>query len=156
MKYVPRIFGLQFSRFAPRRRGASESGDEQVWSFGRSQSASPPQCPAPQPSALPEDLLESELFGHGNPQSSIFARTRGGTVHLAEVHHLPMRIQAQLNALLEQIVSNNSGYNNSFNFRLITSTTQSVSLVVSQTSGAVRLFKGGNIVLELHQTARRT
>jgi len=27
---------------------------------------------------------------------------------------------------------------------------------VSQTSGAVRLFKGGNIVLELHQTARRT
>jgi len=28
--------------------------------------------------------------------------------------------------------------------------------VVSQTSGAVRLFKEGNIVLELHQTARRT
>jgi DNA integrity scanning protein DisA with diadenylate cyclase activity len=30
-----------------------------------------------------------------------------------------------------------------------------VALVVSQTSGAVRLFKDGNIVLELHQTARR-
>ena len=38
----------------------------------------------------------------------------------------------------------------------ITSTTKSIALVVSQTSGAVRLFKGGNIVLELHQTARRT
>jgi diadenylate cyclase len=38
----------------------------------------------------------------------------------------------------------------------ITSTTHCISLVVSQTSGAVRLFKGGNIVLELHQTARRT
>jgi DNA integrity scanning protein DisA with diadenylate cyclase activity len=38
----------------------------------------------------------------------------------------------------------------------ITSTTKSVALVVSQTSGAVRLFKGGSIVLELHQTARRT
>ncbi|HEY8208739.1 MAG TPA: diadenylate cyclase [Myxococcaceae bacterium] len=37
----------------------------------------------------------------------------------------------------------------------ITSTTQCVALVVSQTSGAVRLFKDGNIVLELHQTARR-
>lgn len=37
----------------------------------------------------------------------------------------------------------------------ITSTTKCISLVVSQTSGAVRLFKGGNIVLELHQTARR-
>jgi DNA integrity scanning protein DisA with diadenylate cyclase activity len=29
-------------------------------------------------------------------------------------------------------------------------------LVVSQTSGAVRLFKGGEILLELHQSARRT
>ncbi|WP_375765644.1 diadenylate cyclase [Archangium gephyra] len=38
----------------------------------------------------------------------------------------------------------------------ITSTTKCIALVVSQTSGAVRLFKGGNIVLELHQTARRT
>ncbi len=38
----------------------------------------------------------------------------------------------------------------------ITSSTNSIALAVSQTSGAVRLFKGGNIVLELHQTARRT
>ncbi len=38
----------------------------------------------------------------------------------------------------------------------ITSTTKCIALVVSQTSGAARLFKGGNIVLELHQTARRT
>src|SRR5438105_6069892 len=38
----------------------------------------------------------------------------------------------------------------------ITASTQAIALVVSQTSGAVRLFKEGNIVLELHQTARRT
>lgn len=38
----------------------------------------------------------------------------------------------------------------------ITSATKAVALVASQTSGAVRLFKNGNIVLELHQTARRT
>ncbi len=38
----------------------------------------------------------------------------------------------------------------------ITATTHCIALVVSQTSGAVRLFKEGNIVLELHQTARRT
>ncbi|MDP1915684.1 MAG: diadenylate cyclase [Myxococcales bacterium] len=37
----------------------------------------------------------------------------------------------------------------------ITATTKCISLVVSQTSGAVRLFKDGSIVLELHQTARR-
>jgi diadenylate cyclase len=38
----------------------------------------------------------------------------------------------------------------------ITASTKCIALVVSQTSGAVRLFKEGNIVLELHQTARRT
>jgi diadenylate cyclase len=38
----------------------------------------------------------------------------------------------------------------------ISSTTHCIVLVVSQTSGAVRLFKDGQIVLELHQTARRT
>jgi DNA integrity scanning protein DisA with diadenylate cyclase activity len=38
----------------------------------------------------------------------------------------------------------------------ITATTKCIALVVSQTSGAVRLFREGSIVLELHQTARRT
>jgi DNA integrity scanning protein DisA with diadenylate cyclase activity len=38
----------------------------------------------------------------------------------------------------------------------ITASANCIALVVSQTSGAVRLFKDGNIVLELHQTARRT
>jgi DNA integrity scanning protein DisA with diadenylate cyclase activity len=38
----------------------------------------------------------------------------------------------------------------------ITAGTACLALVVSQTSGAVRLFKGGEILLELHQSARRT
>jgi diadenylate cyclase len=38
----------------------------------------------------------------------------------------------------------------------MTAATDCIALVVSQTSGAVRLFKSGDIVLELHQTARRT
>ncbi len=38
----------------------------------------------------------------------------------------------------------------------ITASTACLALVVSQTSGAVRLFKGGEILLELHQSARRT
>ncbi len=38
----------------------------------------------------------------------------------------------------------------------ITASTDCAALVVSQTSGAVRLFKSGNILLELHQSARRT
>jgi DNA integrity scanning protein DisA with diadenylate cyclase activity len=38
----------------------------------------------------------------------------------------------------------------------MTMETKAVAIVVSQTSGAVRVFKDGEIVLELHQSARRT
>jgi diadenylate cyclase len=38
----------------------------------------------------------------------------------------------------------------------ISSETKCLVLVVSQTSGAVRLYKNGQILLELHQSARRT
>jgi DNA-binding NtrC family response regulator len=76
-------------------------------------------------SALPPDLLEAELFGHGTPQNSIFARTRGGTIHLGEIHLMPTRLQAQLNAFLEQGPTGGNGSSNgsSYNCRLITSTT---------------------------------
>lgn len=37
----------------------------------------------------------------------------------------------------------------------ISSSTDCIALAVSQSSGAVRLFKSGEIILELHQTARR-
>ena len=76
-------------------------------------------------SALPEELLEAELFGHGNPQSSLFARAFGGTVHLAEIHQMPMRIQAQLNSFLDQALSGPRGFNGTgMNFRLVTSSTE--------------------------------
>ena len=37
----------------------------------------------------------------------------------------------------------------------ITVETRAVAISVSQTTGTVRVFKGGDIVLQLHQTARR-
>jgi diadenylate cyclase len=37
----------------------------------------------------------------------------------------------------------------------VTMETKAVAITVSQTTGTVRVFKGGEIVLELHQTARR-
>jgi DNA integrity scanning protein DisA with diadenylate cyclase activity len=37
----------------------------------------------------------------------------------------------------------------------MTAETAAVAITVSQTTGAVRVFKGGEIVLELHQTGRR-
>lgn len=73
-------------------------------------------------SALPPDLLEAELFGHGSPQNSIFTRTRGGTIHLGEIDHLPMRIQAQLNAYLDHSQPGMNG-GGGLPCRLVTSTT---------------------------------
>lgn len=38
---------------------------------------------------------------------------------------------------------------------LITATTKGIALVVSQTSGTVRIFRAGDIIFELHQSSRR-
>lgn len=73
-------------------------------------------------SALSEDVLDAELFANGT--TGIFHRASGGTVHLAEVHLLPLRIQAQLNTLLDEMQSKRGNSSSALpNFRLITSTT---------------------------------
>lgn len=76
-------------------------------------------------SAMPEDSLESELFGHSGGTGGIFSRANGGTVHLAEVHVLPARIQAQLNTFLDEMQSRRSAWNGNSgaDFRLVVSTT---------------------------------
>jgi DNA-binding NtrC family response regulator len=82
-------------------------------------------------SALPEDVLEAELFGSGNAVG-IFQRVNGGVVHLAEIHQLPPRIQAQLNSFLDE-AQNRRGWNSGStpSFRLITSTTASLEEISS-------------------------
>jgi DNA-binding NtrC family response regulator len=93
-------------------------------------------------SAMPEDLLDAELFGHSaNQGGGIFSRANGGTVHLAEVHQLPARIQAQLNSFLDEIQarkrSGRSGMDGAVpDFRLVVSTT--IPLEESTTSGRFR------------------
>lgn len=55
-------------------------------------------------SALPEDLLESELFGSPTSRGeTIFSRAMGGTVLLEEIHMLPVRLQSMLEAYLEEV-----------------------------------------------------
>ena len=46
--------------------------------------------------ALPEDLLEQELFGGMSGGPDDFFRAQGGTVVVEEMHHLPLRLQSQL------------------------------------------------------------
>jgi DNA-binding NtrC family response regulator len=90
-------------------------------------------------SAMPEAVLETELFGHGgNAATGIFGRAAGGTIHLAEVHQLPVRIQAQLNTFLEEAQSRKSAWSSGSgpDFRLVTSTT--VSLEEATQAGKFR------------------
>lgn len=84
-------------------------------------------------SALPEDVLEAELFAQSG--TGIFHRAGGGTVHLAEVHLLPARIQAQLNTFLDE-VQNRRGGSGMPSFRLVTSTT--IPLEEAASSGKFR------------------
>jgi DNA-binding NtrC family response regulator len=75
-------------------------------------------------SAMPEDTLEAELFGHTGGQGGVFSRANGGTVHLAEIHVLPLRIQAQLNTFMDAAQARRSAWNTSgTDFRLVVSTT---------------------------------
>jgi len=60
-------------------------------------------------SAIPENLLESQLFGHVkgsftgaiNSQEGLFQRARGGTIFLDEIGEMPLSLQPKLLRVLE-------------------------------------------------------
>jgi two-component system response regulator PilR (NtrC family) len=61
-------------------------------------------------SAIPENLLESQLFGHMkgsftgavSSQEGLFQRARGGTIFLDEIGEMPMSLQPKLLRVLEE------------------------------------------------------
>jgi DNA-binding NtrC family response regulator len=55
--------------------------------------------------ALPENLLEQELFGGASRSQTIFQRAQGGTVVVEEIYHLPLRLQSQLTTFLETLAA---------------------------------------------------
>ena len=50
--------------------------------------------------AIPEPMLEAELFGHGHADNGLVERALGGTLFLEEVGELPLNVQAGLMPLL--------------------------------------------------------
>lgn len=103
--------------------------------------------PAPlkivQCSALPEDLLEIELFGDSTSESeSIFARAAGGTVIIAEINVLPHRLQSQLKTHLENIAERRLRENvpAAFDVRVIATSTNPLEKCVADGSFREDLF----------------
>jgi len=74
-------------------------------SFGKDNVFLPVNC-----SAIPENLLESQLFGHVkgsftgavSSQEGLFQRARGGTIFLDEIGEMPMSLQPKLLRVLEE------------------------------------------------------
>ena len=77
-------------------------------------------------SALPENLLEQELFGAGANSPTIFMRAQGGTVLIEEINLLPIRLQTQLDSMIEDLSAQRLRGNlpAALDFRLIASSTE--------------------------------
>jgi DNA-binding NtrC family response regulator len=106
--------------------------------------------------AMPESLLESELFGHTKgaftdaraARQGLFARAGGGTLFLDEVGEMPVGMQAKLlRALQERRVRPVGGDTEvAFDTRLITATNRDLELDVQQGRFREDLFYRINVV----------
>lgn len=93
-------------------------------------------------SAIPENLLESELFGHVRgaftgaveTQKGVFEQANGGTLMLDEIAEMPVNLQAKLLRVIEnwEIKSLGSDKVKKIDVRLISATNQNLKELVKQ------------------------
>ena len=86
-------------------------------------------------SSLSEELLEQELFGTADGGTrTLFERAHGGTVLLEEVDLLPLRLQSQLGAFLEELddMRIRGQLTPDLDFRLIASSNQDLKALVDK------------------------
>ena len=91
-------------------------------------------------SAIPENLLESQLFGHVkgsftgavSSQEGLFQRARGGTIFLDEIGEMPLSLQPKLLRVLEEKVILPVGSTNpvKVNVRILTATNRDLNAAV--------------------------
>jgi two-component system response regulator HydG len=117
--------------------------------------------------ALPENLLESELFGHAkgaftgalSERRGLFAEAQGGTVFLDEIGELALPLQAKLLDVLERRVVRPIGSNveRAIDVRIVTATHRDLDARAKE--GAFRgdlLFRLDVVRLELPALRHRT
>jgi len=91
-------------------------------------------------SAIPENLLESQLFGHVkgsftgavSSQEGLFQRARGGTIFLDEIGEMPLSLQPKLLRVLEEKVILPVGSTNpvKVNVRILAATNRDLNAAV--------------------------
>lgn len=117
--------------------------------------------------AIPENLLESELFGHEKGaftgadrcKEGLFASADHGTLLLDEIGELPMGMQVKLLRVLQEREFRRVGgtSNIPLNIRLVAATNQNLSAMIQQGTFREDLFYRLNVVsIELPPLRSRT
>jgi two-component system response regulator HydG len=106
--------------------------------------------------ALPETLLESELFGHARgaftdaraARSGLFVQANGGTLFLDEITEMPLALQPKLlRALQERVVRPLGGDGEvPFDVRLVTATNRDLETAVEEGRFRGDLFFRVNVI----------
>ena len=106
--------------------------------------------------AIPESLLESELFGHARgaftgadkEREGKFSMARGGTVLLDEIGDMPLSLQTKILRVLEERTFEKVGSNKTqqADFRVIVATHRNLADLVKQGSFREDLFHRINVV----------
>ena len=105
----------QMEKFAPRDSpvlvtGETGTGKEQLARMLHVESGRSGELVAVNISAIPEDLIENELFGHvrggftgaDSDMSGLVARAEGGTLFLDEIGEMPLQAQVKLLRLVQE------------------------------------------------------
>lgn len=106
--------------------------------------------------AIPEQLLESELFGHAKgaftgavtPYKGLFQSASGGTIFLDEIGDMPLTLQAKLLRVLEdkEVRPLGSSQTMAVNVRIISATHQDLEQAIAEDAFREDLFYRLNVV----------
>ena len=106
--------------------------------------------------AMPEDLLESELFGYTNPlladarngRPGLFEQARGGTIFLDDIGDMPLRLQPKLLRVLQERTVRRVGGDTEtpIDVRVVTASNCDLELAIEERKFREDLYFGVNVI----------